>query len=107
MENTSYTIERRIYVNHKMHGTCVTYEARVYVAPGGIEYPKNVVVKERFLVTKEGLIDPQGRTWACKGENPGCGPRLPKELRDQHKTEFQAMTHAERKEFLKLHTSSK
>ena len=78
------TCERRVYVDHKQHGTCITYEARVYVAPTDLKFDKKQVIKLRFTVSSDGMIGPDGRVWVCKGENPGCGPRLPKELRDRH-----------------------
>ena len=100
MEKITCVIERRIYVGHKLHGDCITYEARVYIPQISLNLPKNVVLKWKFGVSKDGMVDPEGRTWVCLGENPGCGPRLPKELRDQHGKDFKTLTHAERKEFL-------
>jgi hypothetical protein len=96
---SSYT-ERKIYVQHKLHGTCITYEAQVYVPCVEIPLDKKVSHKWKFGVTKTGLIDPNGNTWVKVGENPGCGPRLPKSLKETHGKEFFQMTHAERKEFL-------
>lgn len=105
MEKITCTVERRIYVNHKTFGDCITYEARVWIPPSPLNLPKNVVIKWKFGVSKDAMVDPDGRVWVCIGENPGCGPRLPKELKDLHGKEFKNLTHAERKEFLARSTS--
>lgn len=107
MENkVTCVVERRIYVGHKKFGDCITYEAQVWIPPVSLGLKKNEVVKWKFGVSKDGMVDPEGRVWVCLGENPGCGPRLPKELKDRHGKDFSQMTHAERKEFLKSLTPS-
>lgn len=93
--------ERRIYTFHKVYGTCVTYDARVFLAPEGAVFEKKIVYRDTFKVFEGFLVDSQGRTWIDGGENGGCGPRCPASLKDLYGKQWHGMPRAAREALLK------
>lgn len=96
----SKVITRRVYAQHNVYGSCVTIGANVYLAPAGVVFDKKQVVKLQFTVTGDVVRDSEGREWLCGGENGGCGPRLPKALKDRYPN-WHSMSFHQRAEILK------
>ena len=94
-------INRRVYVDHKRHGTCITVGANVYLVPLGTVFAAKSAPKCDFLVSDGRVFDLDGGEWVLAGENPGCGPRCPVSLREQYGKVWINLTHAERREILK------
>ena len=94
------TFTRRVYVKHNVYGSCVTIGANVYLAPVGVVFDKKVTVKMQFSQVGDVVRDSEGREWLCGGENGGCGPRLPKALKDRYPN-WHSMSFRQRAEILK------
>lgn len=94
-------INRRVYVDHKKFGTCITISATVYLCPAGTTFAAKTAPKCDFIVMDGRVFDANGAEWVSAGENPGCGPRCPSGLRDTYGKTWASFTHAERKEILK------
>lgn len=101
------TVTRRIYALHKVYGTCITLGAFVFAAPANAaaaKLDKKSAVKGTFKVTGEGeaaeVLDEDGVQWIGMGENGGCGPRCPKDLKEVYGKAWHAMSFAERKNLL-------
>ena len=92
---------RRVYVDHKEHGTCVTYRAMVYLAPEGAAFEKKSTPHLSFTVVDGALIDEEGRVWLDGGENGGCGPRCPKALKEEYGKVWRSLPRARRAELVK------
>lgn len=95
-------VSRRIYAEHKVYGTCVTLGAFVYAAPvGACTLTRKDAVKADFTVQGEGydakVTDSNGIDWLCMGENGGCGPRCPAQLKATHGKGWHSMSFADRK----------
>lgn len=94
-------VERRVYVNHAKHGTCVSFAAMVYLAPAGLQFAAKSTPRLNFTVGDGALTDDEGRAWLAAGENPGCGPRCPGSLREKYGSVWQSLSHADRAEIIK------
>jgi len=92
---------RRVYVEHKVYGTCITVGAMVYIAPAGTTFDKKVVYKLAFTQQDGVVRDANGSEWLCAGENGGCGPRCPAALKDKLGKVWHSMSFRERAELLK------
>lgn len=99
-------INRRVYAEHKLHGTCITLRARVYVAPKGVTFDKKSAVHCDFILDNGCVYDLAGNQWLEAGENPGCGARCPAALKATHGAAWKGYTHAERREIVKAYTLS-
>jgi hypothetical protein len=97
-------VERKVYGEHKMFGTCITLGAVVYLAPASVHVSKKDQVRMNFTVEDGTVYDSEGREWVRQGENPGCGPRCPANLKATHGATWKGLTHAERREILKALT---
>lgn len=97
-------VNRRVYVNHKLHGTCITLSAIVYCAPAGVTFPPKSAPKCDFTVVGSGegalVIDSDGNEWVRLGENPGCGPRCPAALKATHGAIWMSLSHKARKDII-------
>lgn len=102
-------IERRVYVGHKQHGTCVSFDAKVFLAPEGREFAPKSAPRLIFTVGEGQLVDEEGGIWLESCENPGCGPRCPVSLREmvvpgttaKYGEIWRAMSHNDRAEIIK------
>lgn len=105
----SELVVRRVYVEHRIYGSCITYEAMVFVPADAklyTAYDKKSTPRIQFRITGKAenaeVIDvANGASWICVGENGGCGPRCPLSLREQFKTTWHGLSRAERIEILK------
>lgn len=100
-------VNRRIYAEHKVYGTCITLGAFVYCAPAtasAARLTKKDAVKADFTVQGEGydavVKDADDNLWYCMGENGGCGPRCPANLKDAYGKAWHSMSFADRKALL-------
>lgn len=100
-------VNRRIYAEHKVYGTCITLGAFVYCAPAAsfaARLTKKDAVKADFTVQGEGydavVKDADDNLWYCMGENGGCGPRCPANLKDAYGKDWHSMSFADRKALL-------
>ena len=101
------TIDRRIYTFHKVYGHCVTYDARVYLAPATANFEKKVVYRGNFRVGDGFLLDVDGGVWIDGGENGGCGPRCPLSLKETHGKIWHSIPRADREAILKALVAAK
>ena len=99
-------VNRRVYVDHKLHGTCITLSAVVYVAPKANMFPAKSAPKVDFIVEngQDGtrVFDLEGNEWLHAGENPGCGPRCPVSMRAEYGKAWASFSHEERRQLIKL-----
>lgn len=97
-------VTRRVYVDHKRFGTCITLSAVVYCAPAGVTFAPKSAPKCDFTVIGSGeaalVIDGEGNEWVRVGENPGCGPRCPAALKPAYGAIWMNLSHKARKDLL-------
>lgn len=105
----SQTLTRRVYVDHKVYGTCITIGACVFVPPTGSykHFTKKDAPRLDFRVTgagenaevvEIGLVS----VWLYAGQNGGCGPRCPAQLKDTFGKDWHSMSFADRAELIKV-----
>jgi len=94
-------IERRVYVDDKRYGHCVSFDAMVFICPTGLTFPPKSTPRLTFTVGEGQLIDEAGGIWLAFGENPGCGPRCPVSLREKYGKVWRGLSHADRLEIIK------
>lgn len=101
----SIRVNRRVYVDHKLHGTCITLSAVVYVAPKANMFPAKSAPKVDFIVEngQDGVrvFDTDGNEWLAAGENPGCGPRCPVSMRETFGKAWVTLSHEQRRQLIK------
>lgn len=100
-------VERRVYVNHKQHGTCISFKSKVYLAPEGVTFDPKSAPRLNFTVGEGVLTDAEGRAWLEAGENPGCGPRCPLAMRSAYGDIWNSLSHSDRRELIALNTATK
>lgn len=94
-------VERRVYVDHKPNGTCVSFKAAIYLCPAGITFTPKSAPRLTFTVGDGMLIDEGGGQWLEAGENPGCGPRCPVSLRAEYGKVWRGLSHSDRAAIIK------